>query len=307
MCNSFSCPIDGGFSEWTDWEPCSKTCGGGQTMRTRTCTAPSPQHGGLPCYGSYSERKLCAAFYCPVHGGWSNWGPWSECPVTCQGAIVNRTRTCTNPSPKHDGQHCEGPLEDWMICAADPCPVDGFWSAWSPWSACSVSCGEGLQVARRGCEDPPPQHGGSECPEEVPVPSNITASVHLTEDTMTVMVYWDLVPAESHVDYIVFQVKTPTRFGSSTNTSTRDWVTYGYVPQGVSSLPLRDDEGAGLFTTVFDVRLLARSEFGERMSGEKSFNVAAYIPTGISSHHLKPSNLWISLGVLLVLSWCHIN
>ncbi|PIK51722.1 putative SCO-spondin-like [Apostichopus japonicus] len=157
------CPIHGGFSEWTDWEPCSKSCGGGQTLRTRNCTSPSPQHGGLPCYGTYTERRLCAAFYCPVHGGWSSWTDWSECGVTCGGAIVNRTRTCNNPVPKHDGLPCEGTLEDWMICANNSCPIDGFWSAWTAWSNCSVPCGEGIQVTRRECNDPSPQHGGDSC------------------------------------------------------------------------------------------------------------------------------------------------
>gem|GEM_PF-6335867 len=50
LCNTQSCPINGG---WSDWGDCSVTCGGG--TQTRTCTNPSPQFGGSSCEG-LSER-----------------------------------------------------------------------------------------------------------------------------------------------------------------------------------------------------------------------------------------------------------
>ena len=57
-----------------------------------------------------------------VHGGFSPWGEWMQCPVTCSGAVVNRTRSCNNPSPRNDGQPCEGPTRSSTLCADIACP-----------------------------------------------------------------------------------------------------------------------------------------------------------------------------------------
>ena len=41
--------------------------------------------------------------------------------------------------------------------------VDGGWAAWKSWSTCSATCGGGLHDRSRACNNPPPQHGGTEC------------------------------------------------------------------------------------------------------------------------------------------------
>lgn len=59
-CNSLHCPVDGGFSLWSQWSTCMKSSGcQGYKKRMRTCTSPSPDYGGLYCHGSDDEVETC--------------------------------------------------------------------------------------------------------------------------------------------------------------------------------------------------------------------------------------------------------
>ena len=59
--------VDGGYSMWSEFGPCSRTCGVGYQKRKRTCTSPSPEHGGKDCFqfGSTEDVKECATDPCP--------------------------------------------------------------------------------------------------------------------------------------------------------------------------------------------------------------------------------------------------
>ena len=41
--------------------------------------------------------------------------------------------------------------------------VNGNYSNWSSWSDCSVSCGEGIRLRNRICDNPEPAYGGNGC------------------------------------------------------------------------------------------------------------------------------------------------
>ena len=56
---------DGGWTQWSSWSSCSKTCGVGSRTRTRTCTNPVPEGGGADCVGPNNRTKSCNKFVCP--------------------------------------------------------------------------------------------------------------------------------------------------------------------------------------------------------------------------------------------------
>jgi len=162
-CNIQHCPIDGGWGKWGDWAKCSKTCGGGIQTMTKLCDNPHPQYGGAPCEGEDTKSRVCNEQPCPVDGGWSDYGPWSNCTESCGGGKQNRNRTCNNPVPKHGGKKCADSDTDERKCNTQPCPIDGNWSLYGEWGHCSVPCGSGNRTRNRTCSSPEPQFGGANC------------------------------------------------------------------------------------------------------------------------------------------------
>ena len=134
--------MDGGWAGWSSWSSCSKTCGGGEQSRSRTCSAPAPAHGGLVCPGSDTETQSCQTGACPpVDGSWAAWGDWGDCTDTCQGPKQSRVRNCTNPAPAHGGADCGGMGEEMKDCGLPPSEglvITGGWGAdqwvevWNP-------------------------------------------------------------------------------------------------------------------------------------------------------------------------------
>ena len=56
--------LSGGWSSWSRWGDCSRTCGGGVCFRTRRCDNPRPRYGGRSCPGQAEEFKMCNIYKC---------------------------------------------------------------------------------------------------------------------------------------------------------------------------------------------------------------------------------------------------
>ncbi|CAF98002.1 unnamed protein product, partial [Tetraodon nigroviridis] len=98
-----NCSRNGAWTPWTSWSPCSTSCGIGFQVRQRSCSNPSPRHGGRVCVGQNREERYCNEHLpCPPHVYWSAWSVWERCTVACGGGIQSRRRTCEN------GNDCPG-------------------------------------------------------------------------------------------------------------------------------------------------------------------------------------------------------
>ena len=59
---SFS--VNGGFSNWSAYGACSKSCGVGTKTRTRKCNNPAPAFGGANCVGATTQSVACKLREC---------------------------------------------------------------------------------------------------------------------------------------------------------------------------------------------------------------------------------------------------
>ncbi|CAH1773844.1 unnamed protein product [Owenia fusiformis] len=156
-CNTYDCPVDGSWKEWSDWFPCNVTCGGGRQLRVRDCQ--DAQHGGEECSGLARQYQDCNIHFCPIDGMWEEWSVWDSCTTSCGGGTQNRTRVCSGPF--YGGIECPATASEQRVCNSHHCPVDGVYESWSNWTMCDVTCGGGNQERTRECIGP--FYGGAEC------------------------------------------------------------------------------------------------------------------------------------------------
>ncbi|XP_067939915.1 coadhesin-like [Watersipora subatra] len=116
LCNNKDCPVNGGWSSWSPYSSCSKSCGGGVRTRTRTCTNPRPANGGQFCSGASTQSDRCNTQGCQINGEWTSWSNWSSCIGNCSKGFRTRTRSCTNPKPQNGGKNCQGSSKDKESC-----------------------------------------------------------------------------------------------------------------------------------------------------------------------------------------------
>ncbi|KAM4677962.1 LOW QUALITY PROTEIN: SCO-spondin-like [Discoglossus pictus] len=167
-CDDSACPVNCGWSAWSQWTPCDRTCGTGIQERFRSPSNPPAANGGSSCEGDAREVMEC---FSPcvedIDGIWSEWSSWSSCSKTCfhdveHVGVRRRFRHCNSSKPDTESP-CRGESVQEEPCDTALCPVVGGWSSWSSWSECTATCDSGIQTRDRSCSKPNPSHGGSDC------------------------------------------------------------------------------------------------------------------------------------------------
>ena len=64
--NAIDSMVNGSYSKWSAFGPCSVSCGGGKQQRVRYCNNPVPKNGGSNCssLGTSVQMKYCNIFPC---------------------------------------------------------------------------------------------------------------------------------------------------------------------------------------------------------------------------------------------------
>lgn len=177
---------------WSDWSPCSATCGKGVRIRTRLllvgpdlqekCSQRLELNQQRPC----SEKADCsidlstAREICvlppesgPCRGKYQRFaydGERDTCvPFFYGGCRGNRNNFLTNEdclqtcrTTKEYSHSTVGPLRYGQDLVGG-LPVDCVLSDWTEWSSCSVTCGTGRSERYRNVVVPA-QNGGQPCP-----------------------------------------------------------------------------------------------------------------------------------------------
>ncbi|XP_076676600.1 extracellular matrix protein f-spondin [Andrena cerasifolii] len=185
-------------TEWSDWSPCSASCGKGVKLRTRLLMVePSEQHKcsskvellqQRPCleqadctFDMATAKVVCMeeADPGPCRGYFQRWAFVPQklmcVPFGYGGCRGNRnnfltadecSNTCGIVRAILTGQPVNGSSPQQASVLQSPAPVDCLVSNWSSWTPCSVTCGAGRVSSYRTVKQEA-QNGGRPCPKKL--------------------------------------------------------------------------------------------------------------------------------------------
>ncbi|KAK5862231.1 hypothetical protein PBY51_017649 [Eleginops maclovinus] len=189
-CNMGPCVTNWYFTDWSN--TCSALCGPGVQKREVVCLTRGGVRegdGGGDCVGDKpAEMKACNGGPClPITIWYSS--PWSQCNVPCGNGSQRRDIICVQKMgndftvvPGSECAHLDKPA------AVQECEMGECEPLWftTEWSACSRSCGKGLQMREVRCLTPDKKHS-HECdldikPEREQICNTIPCSPQVSDE-----------------------------------------------------------------------------------------------------------------------------
>ncbi|XP_059148316.1 ADAMTS-like protein 4 [Physella acuta] len=152
QCNTHSCTTQWWISQWSE---CSESCGKGQRSRSAVCVNDK---GHVISHNSCDHQDVPKLKEVCQHdtgcGGVWFVGTWSKCTPDCGNGVRTRQVVCLKEvqsvlSIVRD-EDCQSSLKPTI---SEPCVNTGCSAKWytSPWSECSVTCGEGRRTRQVRC------------------------------------------------------------------------------------------------------------------------------------------------------------
>ncbi|TRY86462.1 hypothetical protein DNTS_025547, partial [Danionella cerebrum] len=144
FCNIRACRVDGGWSRWSSWSRCDKACGGGRSIRTRSCSSPPPKNGGHKCTGEKNQvkpcnTKPCGDGKCPMGQEYVSCS--NQCPQRC--SDLQQGIECQENTECQPGCRCpRGQLQQDGVCVQlwqCEC-VDEQGHSWAAGSSHQIDC-----------------------------------------------------------------------------------------------------------------------------------------------------------------------
>ncbi|KAJ1607273.1 thrombospondin related adhesive protein [Cryptosporidium canis] len=149
VCPSSNCEL----GQWSEWSPCTVTCGAGTTVRNREVK-------GEGCTELTTESKDCNLFDCgdisqSCTAVMSVWSDWSTCSEKCDQGLVRRYRDFdfskigafgySPPGTAEEQNKVREVCKDIKMLEEEPC-TSGIactpgckYTEWSAWSSCDCS------------------------------------------------------------------------------------------------------------------------------------------------------------------------
>uniref|UniRef100_A0A8C2Z3I9 PLAC domain-containing protein n=1 Tax=Cyclopterus lumpus TaxID=8103 RepID=A0A8C2Z3I9_CYCLU len=189
-CNMGPCVINWYFTDFSN--TCSALCGPGVQRREVVCLtrgAVREGGGGGDCVGDKpAEMKACNGGPCVPTTMWYS-SPWTQCNVPCGNGTQRRDIICVQKigndftvAPANECAHLEKPAAVQQ-CEMGECEPQWFTTEWS---ACSRSCGKGLQMREVRCLETEKKHS-HECdlstkPEREQICNTIPCSPQVADE-----------------------------------------------------------------------------------------------------------------------------